>query len=85
MLAAQVVRECEGDYRSEKLQAYYNLIEQRFGQRQPKPGLLERLPLGIKQAVASQLMKTQWFTRNIVADRWFLHSQQPALPSATNI
>lgn len=85
LLAAQVVRDCEGDYRSKKLQAYYNKIEQRFGQRQPKPGLLERLPIGIKQAIASQLMKTQWFTRSIVADRWFLHSQQPALPPATNI
>jgi geranylgeranyl reductase family protein len=82
MLAAQVVQECAGDYRSEKLQAYYDLIEQRFGQRQPKPGLLERLPLGIKQLVASQLMKTRWFTRNIVTDRWFLQSQQPALPPA---
>ncbi|MFV1998350.1 MAG: NAD(P)/FAD-dependent oxidoreductase [Acidiferrobacterales bacterium] len=85
MLAAQVVRECEGNYRSENLQAYYNLIEQRFGQRQPKPRLLERLPLGIKQLVASRLMKTQWFTRNIVTENWFLHSQQSALPPAANI
>ncbi len=85
MLAAQVVRECGGDYRSEKLQAYYKLIEQRFGQRQPKPGLLERLPLGLKQLVASQLMKTEWFTRNIVTDRWFLQSQQPALSPLTHI
>jgi flavin-dependent dehydrogenase len=84
LLAAQVVRDCEGDYRSGKLQVYYNLIERRFGQRQPKPGLLERLPPGIKQAIASQLMKTQWFTRNIVADRWFLHSQQPALSPVNN-
>jgi len=79
LLAAQVICECERDYQSRLLQTYYDLIEQRFGQRQPKPGLLERLPLGIKQAVASQLMKSQWFTKNIVADRWFLHSQQPAL------
>lgn len=85
LFAALVVRDCEGNYRSEKLQAYYELIEQRFGQRQPKPGLLERLPLGIKQAVASRLMKTQWFTRNIITNRWFLHSQQPAMPPATNI
>lgn len=84
LLAAQVVRKCGGNYERKKLQAYYNKIEQRFGQRQPKPGMLESLPLGIKQLVASQLMKTQWFTKNIVADRWFLHSQQTALSPANN-
>ncbi len=85
MLAARVIHGCKGDYRSKKLQAYYELIEQRFGRRRPTPGLLERLPLGIKQAIASRLMKTQWFTRDIITNRWFLHSQQRALPPATNI
>jgi len=83
MLAAQVIKECSGDYRSENLHAYHDLVESRFGQRQPSPGLLEKLPLGIKQIVASQLMKTHWFTKSIVADRWFLHSQQAALAPDT--
>lgn len=79
MFAAKIIVDCVGDYRREKLQAYQYLVEHRFGQRQPKPGLIERLPLGIKQLVASQLMKTQWFTRIIVTNNWFLHSQQPPL------
>ena len=52
----------------------------RFGERQPKAGLLEKLPLGLKQALAGQLMQTRWFTRHVVMDRWFLHSQQAPLP-----
>jgi hypothetical protein len=41
--------------------------------------MMERLPMGIKRLVASQLMKTHWFTKNIVTDRWFLQSQQQPL------
>jgi hypothetical protein len=40
---------------------------------------MELLPMGVKQLIAGQLMKTRWFTRHIVADRWFLQSQQGPL------
>ena len=83
LLAAQVIRSCDGDYLQEKLQPYYMKLEERFGKRQPKAGLLERLPLGFKQALAGRLMQTHWFARHIVMDRWFLHSQQAPLPAQT--
>jgi geranylgeranyl reductase family protein len=76
MLAAKVIMACQGDYRQAQLQPYFNELESRFGIRRPEPKLMERLPLGVKQLIAGQLMKTHWFTRNIVIDRWFLHSQQ---------
>ncbi|MFO8024238.1 NAD(P)/FAD-dependent oxidoreductase [Thiohalophilus sp.] len=79
LLAAQVIREAAGDYSKEKLQPYQQRLEQRFGERQPTPSLLERLPLGIKQVLASRLMQTHWFTRKVVIDRWFLQSHQPPL------
>ncbi len=79
LLAAQVIREAAGDYSKEKLQPYQQMLEQRFGQRQPAPSLLERLPLGVKQVLASRLMQTHWFTRKVVIDRWFLQSHQPPL------
>jgi len=79
LLAAQVIRNATGDYSREKLQPYQRMLEQRFGERQPAPSLLERLPLGIKQVLASRLMQTHWFTRNVVIDRWFLQSHQPPL------
>lgn len=79
MLAAKVIMSCVGEYRQLQLQSYFNELENRFGKRQPEPDLIERLPMGIKQLVAAQLMKTHWFTRNIVTDRWFLQSQQEPL------
>jgi len=79
LLAARVIRHCQGDYSADQLRLYQEMIEQRFGHRQPEPSLLDRLPPGIKQWVASELMKTSWFTRKIVTDRWFLHSHQEPL------
>ena len=83
ILAAGVLRNCAGDFAAAQLHSYQELIEQRFGQRQPEPSMLERLPLGIKQPIASALMKTDWFTRKIVTDRWFLHTHQEPLNSAS--
>jgi geranylgeranyl reductase family protein len=74
LLAARVIRDCDGSYGSERLAAYRELIELRFGSRQPEPYMMERLPPGLKKLIASRLMKTRWFTRKIVADRWFLQS-----------
>ena len=79
LLAAKVIRGCEGDYQREQLQQYYRLLTARFGERQPKPDLMERLPLGLKQLLAGQLMQTRWFTRKVVMDRWFLQTHQPPL------
>jgi geranylgeranyl reductase family protein len=79
LLAARVIRECEGDYSTSALQAYQQLIEHTFGEREPEPDLVERLPLGIKRLVASELMKTRWFTQKIVTDRWFLQSHREPL------
>ncbi len=76
MLAADVIRDCAGDYSKEKLLVYNDLMEQRFGKRLPGPDLMERLPMFVKRLFASQLMKTQWFTRNVVTDKWFLQSHQ---------
>jgi geranylgeranyl reductase family protein len=81
IFAAEVIRFCEKDYRNNKLQTYNLLMEQRFGKRLPEPELMERLPVFIKKIFASQLMKTQWFTKNIVAEKWFLQSQQPPMPA----
>lgn len=76
MLAAEVIRSCANDYSKNKLQSYDELMVQRFGSRQPAPDVMERLPLSVKKIFASQLMKTHWFTKNIVIDKWFLQAHQ---------
>lgn len=79
LLAAQTIKECAGEYSQDRLQAYYHDLENRFGERQPRPHLMERLPSGLKQFFASRLMRTHWFTKKIVADKWFLQSHKPPL------
>jgi geranylgeranyl reductase family protein len=83
LLAARVIEHCDADYSAARLQPYCELIEQRFGHRQPEPSLLDRLPSGMKQLVAAELMKTGWFTKKVVTDRWFLHSHQQPLAAGT--
>jgi geranylgeranyl reductase family protein len=79
LLAARVIVDCQGDYSCNGLQAYVDLLEARFGRREPSPGLAEKLPSRIKQFVARWLMKSRWFSRNILAARWFLRVQDPPL------
>jgi len=81
ILAAQVIRSCKNDYSENKLQAYNHLMQQRFGKRQPGPDTMERLPMFVKKIFASQLMKTHWFTKNIVTEKWFLQTHQTAMPA----
>lgn len=81
MLAADVIRVCAGDYSKEKLQAYNDVMEQRFGKRLPGPDVMERLPMLVKRLFASQLMKTHWFTKSVVTDKWFLQSHQTPMPA----
>lgn len=81
ILAAQVIQNCKSDYSKNNLEVYNNEMVLRFGQRLPAPDLMERLPLFIKKIAASQLMKTHWFTKKIVTDKWFLQSHQ--IPLAT--
>lgn len=81
ILAADVIRDCAGDYSKNKLQAYSDVMQQRFGKRLPGPDTMERLPMFIKRIFARQLMKTRWFTKNIMTDKWFLQSHQSPLPA----
>jgi len=81
MLAADLIRSCENDYSKNKLQAYNELMVQRFGKRLPEPDLVQRLPMFLKRLFASQLMKTHWFIRNVVINKWFLQSHQAKLPA----
>ena len=81
ILAAGVIINCDGDYDATRLHAYLEAIESRFGRRTPAPDLMERLPVLIKKIFAGQLLKTHWFNKNIVIDKWFLQSQQAPLPA----
>ncbi len=79
LIAAKVIVEAQGDYSEQTLNSYHQTLQRRFGRRQQQRMLNIELPAGLKQGVARVLMRSYWFTRHVVTDRWFLHRQQAPL------
>jgi geranylgeranyl reductase family protein len=80
LMAAANVLTVNRDYRREQLSHYEAALRARFGDRGEAPAL-SMLPAKLRLSLARALMQTQWFARNVVIDRWFLHAQLPALYS----
>ena len=81
LLAAEVIRSA-GDYSASSLQAYGEAIARRFGNRagESEPGW--QLPGWVRSGLASALMRSHWFTRKVVTEKWFLHRDVPPLAQA---
>jgi len=71
LLAAAAIRESRGDCSAGGLSGYAKSMEHRFGNRAARSDA--PLPGRFEQAVAALLMRSRWFTREIVTRRWFLH------------
>lgn len=80
LMAAANALALNRDYRREQLSQYEAALRSRFGERGEAPALA-MLPSKLRLGLARALMQTQWFARNVVLDRWFLHAQLPALYS----
>ncbi|MGH8711190.1 MAG: hypothetical protein ACREVA_07725, partial [Burkholderiales bacterium] len=74
-----VIVDAQNDYRQERLAPYVGLLTQRFGKKNLHQATGPLLPEKIRQTVAMKLMRTNWFARHIIIDRWFLHAGQPAM------
>ena len=79
LMAARLVRDAAGDYSRTKLAPYAERVVERFGSRMPGREAAPWLPKGLKRSLAAKLLATRWFGRNVVIDRWFLHSRQRAM------
>ncbi|MEX2288522.1 MAG: NAD(P)/FAD-dependent oxidoreductase [Planctomycetaceae bacterium] len=78
LIAADVILQAQGNYERSTLDSYRRRIIERFGT--PRSGSVAGwLPAGCLRVLAARLMATQWFSRHVVLDRWFLHSGQAAL------
>jgi len=75
LLAAEAIRACGGNYARQRLAGYAAAIEARYGARATRAGAVAQpgLPGLARQYAASLLMRTHWFTQQIVTRRWFLH------------
>ncbi|MBO6850217.1 MAG: NAD(P)/FAD-dependent oxidoreductase [Marinobacter sp.] len=81
LIAARVIREA-GDNSAQALQAYGEAIAERFGTRATDADQGWQVPEWVKAPLASTLMRSHWFTRRVVTEKWFLHQQVPPLELA---
>lgn len=81
LLAARVILNAP-DYSALSLQSYGEQITERFGRRPTGQEHGFELPEWLKQPIASTLMRSHWFTRKVVIEKWFLHQQVPPLDVA---
>jgi menaquinone-9 beta-reductase len=83
ILAADTILAAHGHYPRAQLEPYVAQLTARFGKRLQgaAPATPGRLMQRFKQTLAHWLLRRGWFARHVVIDRWFLHRQQPLLPS----
>jgi geranylgeranyl reductase family protein len=77
LIAAATVAEAAEDYRLQRLQAYASRLSARFGPGVASAG--DTIPGFLRGVLAGALLRSRWFTRRVVLDRWFLHAHQPGL------
>jgi len=80
LLAAEAIRACGGKTSNERFSGYADAIKRRYGTR--NTGHVPAAPRSgpLQQFAAALLMRTKWFTREIVTRRWFLHEHVAPLP-----
>lgn len=78
LLAAEVIKDAQ-DYSASSLQVYGDAIAERFGNRAAGTDQGWQMPDWVKMPLASSLMKSHWFTRKVVTEKWFLHQEVPTL------
>jgi flavin-dependent dehydrogenase len=85
LLAAQAIASAQGDYSRARLLKYESQLARRFGTsgRDWASRAGEHLPSSWIGALGRALLGTQWFVRDIVIKRWFLHSNDPLLETVS--
>jgi flavin-dependent dehydrogenase len=81
LLAAKVVLTAQGCYSRERLESYRDLLVERFGDAESHwlTRLGRRIPSGFVSLIGRRLMATEWFSREVVLNRWFLRQHETAL------
>ncbi|MDI9244268.1 NAD(P)/FAD-dependent oxidoreductase [Marinobacter sp. CHS3-4] len=81
LMAADLIWDLE-DFSAQALQPYGEAIAKRFGNRSENQQSGLQIPDWVKAPLASTLMKSHWFTRKVVTEKWFLHQEVPPLEMA---
>jgi geranylgeranyl reductase family protein len=79
LMAASAILEARGDYRCERLVPYARRIRSRFGVGWTSRLVSRFIPAAATAALGIRMLRERWFVREVVLDRWFLHTKQAAL------
>lgn len=74
LFAAQAINTAAGDYRQQQLQTYEDQLFARFGM--PQPAASGLMADAIRRSLGRILLNSLWFSRHIVLDGWFLHTDK---------
>jgi geranylgeranyl reductase family protein len=81
LLAAKAILAAGGVNSATASETYRGLLAERFGKVQ-KDWAFDigcRLPARLVSSLARILLASEWFSRRVVLERWFLHRDEPAL------
>jgi menaquinone-9 beta-reductase len=83
LIAAQAILTASGATESHLLETYQRLLARRFGESQNEWAfdVGRVLPQWLVRFLSRFLVASPWFSRHIILERWFLHADEPALPS----
>ncbi|HSK45661.1 MAG TPA: NAD(P)/FAD-dependent oxidoreductase, partial [Candidatus Binatia bacterium] len=70
LLASEVIKSGSGNYDTDAMQAYSDLLKKQFGGG--APSVTAVLPQWLRNSLARFLFKKRWFCRRIVVENWFL-------------
>lgn len=75
LLAARTILAAKNGFSQAQLEPYARELERRFGSggNDWLTGVGQALPAWLVRMTALRLMRTRWFVRDFVLDRWFLH------------
>jgi geranylgeranyl reductase family protein len=81
LFAADVILSARGEYNQATLHSYSSLLTSQFGKVHDDWSISigRRVPAYLVNSFAKLLLASQWFSRHVILDKWFLHRHDPAL------
>jgi flavin-dependent dehydrogenase len=83
LIAASTIIEAHSQYTRAELARYEDRLGERFGINRGRSRFVPQgSPSQLGRILGPWLLRTPWFVRHVLLNRWFLHAQEPALALA---
>ena len=79
LIAASTIIQAHNRYSRSQLRPYEDQLRERFGVGRRSSFVSQALPRALGRMLGPWLLRTPYFVRHVLIDRWFLHAHEPAL------